>query len=83
MRRVDASQLRDARIPAVGSLTRSATLTGYESLATSLGMDSPHMLQMVSLPTEALCDPDILISLDSVARLLHESALRSRHPECR
>ena len=78
MRRFDVRQLRDERIPEVGSLTRSATLTGYESLATAVGLDPAHMLQMEDLPTEALSDPDMLIGVDGVARLLSNSALQSR-----
>ena len=77
MRRDDASQLRDERIPELGSLVRSATLAGYDSLAISLGLDPVCMLQMANLPTEALSNPDILVSLDAVARLLEESAHQS------
>lgn len=78
MRRPVVLELRDEQIPDVGCLTRSATLTGYESLALSVGLDPVRMMQMAKLPIEALSDPDIFISLDSVATLLEESARQSR-----
>lgn len=77
MRRLDSADLRDEQMPEVGSLARTAALTGYESLAQSLGLDAVRMLQAAKLPFEALCDPDMLVSLDAVAWLLEESARQS------
>ena len=77
MRRAHLHEIRDAQIPEIGCLTRSATLTGYETLASSVGLDPAHMLQLANLPTEALRDPEILISVDAVSALLEATAKES------
>lgn len=77
MHRAHPSEIQNAQIPEIGCLTRSATLTGYETLASSVGLDPAHMLQMANLPTEALRDPEILISVDSVSALLEATASES------
>ena len=56
------------------ALTRSASLTDYEQVARSVGLDPFHMLRMAKLPAKALDDPNVLISADSVGWLLEESA---------
>jgi AraC-like DNA-binding protein len=78
MRRPRLCELRDEQMPEVGSQTRSAALTGYETLASSVGLDPAHMLRNANLPIESLSDPDVLVGVDSVATLLEESARQSR-----
>ncbi|MGA7815563.1 AraC family transcriptional regulator [Caballeronia sp.] len=56
------------------SLTRSASLTDYEHVARSVGLDPLRMLQMAKLPATVLDDPNMMISADSVGWLLEESA---------
>src|SRR5678816_2216928 len=56
------------------ALTRSASLTDYEQVARSVGLDPFRMLRMAKLPAKALDDPNLLISADSVGWLLEESA---------
>lgn len=61
------------------TLTRSASLTAYEQVARSVGLDPFHMLRMAKLPARVLDDPNIMISIDSVGWLLQESARLSGH----
>jgi AraC-like DNA-binding protein len=61
----------------VHTLTRSASLTDYEHVARSVGLDPFRMLRTVNLPPGALDDPNMMISCDSVAWLLEESARMS------
>lgn len=56
------------------SLTRSASLTDYEHVARSVGLDPFRMLRMAKLPARVLDDPNLMISADSVGWLLEESA---------
>ena len=56
------------------TLTRSASLTDYEPVARSVGLDPFRMLRMAKLPAGVLDDPNLLISADSVGWLLEESA---------
>ena len=56
------------------ALTRSASLTDYDHVARSVGLDPFRMLRMAKLPAAVLDDPDLMISADSVAWLLEESA---------
>ena len=56
------------------TLTRSASLTDYEPVARSVGLDPFRMLRMAKLPAGVLDDPNLLISVDSVGWLLEESA---------
>jgi AraC-like DNA-binding protein len=56
------------------TLTRSASLTHYEQVARSVGLDPFRMLRLARLPASALDDPNIMISSDSVGWLLEESA---------
>lgn len=55
-------------------LTRSASLTDYESAARSVGLDPFRMLRMARLPAGILDDPNMLIDAGSVGWLLEESA---------
>jgi hypothetical protein len=52
-------------------------LKGYETLALSVGLEPLDLLKAVDLEPEILANPDMLISVDSVATLLEESARRS------
>jgi len=56
------------------ALTRSASLTDYEHVARSVGLDPFRMLRIAKLPARALDDPNLMISADSVGWLLEESA---------
>src|SRR4249920_3629253 len=56
------------------TLTRSASLTDYEHVARSVGLDPFRMLRLAKLPAKVLDDPNLMISADSVAWLLEESA---------
>jgi AraC-like DNA-binding protein len=56
------------------ALTRSASLTDYEPVARSVGLDPFRMLRMAKLPARVLDDPNMMISADSVGWLLEESA---------
>ncbi|MEJ8815949.1 AraC family transcriptional regulator [Variovorax ureilyticus] len=77
MRRIDALEQRDGARGSAGRLTRGATLAGYERLARSVDLDPIVMLDAAGLPGKVLSDPDTLISVDSVAVLLEESARQS------
>jgi AraC-like DNA-binding protein len=61
------------------TLTRSASLTDFEQVARSVGLDPFRMLRMTRLPASVLDDPNIMISSDSVGWLLEESARLSGH----
>ncbi|SEB19124.1 AraC family transcriptional regulator [Variovorax sp. YR216] len=78
MRRLDALELRPSLAQIGGRLTRGATLTGYEDLARSKGLDPVSMSRSAGLPLKVLSDPDTLVSIDSVATLLEASARESR-----
>ena len=56
------------------ALTRSASLTDYDHVARSVGLDPFRMLRMAKLPAKVLDDPNMMISADSVGWLLEESA---------
>ncbi|WP_431275941.1 AraC family transcriptional regulator [Variovorax ureilyticus] len=77
MRRLDVLELRDEKSQATGQLTRGATLTDYDALARSVGLDPVRMVKAAGLPPAVLCSKDTLISVDSVAALLEASARAS------
>ena len=56
------------------TLTRSASLTDYEEVARSVGLDPFRMLRMAKLPARVLDDPNMMIDAGSVGWLLEESA---------
>ena len=56
------------------ALTRSASLTDYEVVARSVGLDPFRMLRMAKLPARVLDDPNMMIDAGSVGWLLEESA---------
>lgn len=55
-------------------LIRSASLTDYASLASSVGLDPVRMARRAGIPRACLYDPDIKIRASAVARLLDASA---------
>jgi AraC-like DNA-binding protein len=55
-------------------LVRSASLTDYADLASSVKLDPYRMLRRVGIPRACLFDPDIKIRASAVARLLEASA---------
>jgi AraC-like DNA-binding protein len=59
------------------ALVRAAGLSGYESLASELGLDVPLVLRHAGLSRQALRDPDSLIPYRAVMLLLEQSALES------
>jgi AraC-like DNA-binding protein len=62
------------KVTAMPNLTRSASLTDFDRVARSVGLDPLRMLRLAKLPAKALHDPNLMISADSVAWLLEESA---------
>jgi AraC-like DNA-binding protein len=58
------------------ALTRAARLTGYETLARSLGVDPRQELQRVGIPLRSLENPDALINYESFLRLLENTAVK-------
>ncbi|NLP64802.1 AraC family transcriptional regulator [Paraburkholderia sacchari] len=54
--------------------TRSASLSDYEPLARSVGLDPLRMVRLAKLPVRALNDPNLMIDVTSVVWLLEESA---------
>jgi AraC-like DNA-binding protein len=58
----------------MSNLIRSASLTDYEYIARSVGLDPFRMLRLAKLPARVLDDPNLLISIDPVCWLLEESA---------
>lgn len=59
------------------AFTRSATLTDYWSVAHSLGLDPRQMLAEAGISEELLADPDALIGIPQVTKLLENSAQKS------
>ncbi|MNF68674.1 HTH-type transcriptional regulator VirS [compost metagenome] len=58
----------------MSNLIRSASLTDYEHIARSVGLDPLRMLRLAKLPPQVLDDPNLLVSIDPVCWLLEESA---------
>jgi AraC-like DNA-binding protein len=55
-------------------LTRSASLTDFDRLARSLGLDPMRLLRAAKLPAACFSDPDLIISASSVAWMLEEAS---------
>lgn len=62
-------------------LIRSATLSTYEQLAGSLGLDVPALLSRFGIPLQAVRDPDLLIPYQAFINLLEHSAYVGRCPD--
>lgn len=58
----------------MSQLVRSASLSGYDQLARSLGLNPSRMAAAAGAPRAAFDDPDLKISGEAVARLLEASA---------
>jgi len=77
MLRTEVRKFRDGDQHAVAHLTRGATLAGYEHVARTFGLEPFRILSDAGVPIAALVNRDGLISIDSVAVLLEESARQS------
>ncbi len=55
---------------------RSAALTGYVDLATSVGVDPYRLVAAEGLPSACLSNPDLRIPADAINRLVEAPALR-------
>lgn len=58
-------------------LVRAAGITGFEELATSLGVDVPTAVQRVGLTLKAVREPEAMISYFAVMQLLERAARES------
>jgi len=65
----------------VPHMSRSAVLTGYAALATSVGLDPHRMVREAGLPLACLTDPDLKVPSAAIARLLEASAIRAEVPD--
>ena len=61
----------------MSGLIRSASLTHYADVARSAGLDPHRMLSEFGLPPGCLKEPDLMVPIDAVRRLLEASAERS------
>jgi AraC-like DNA-binding protein len=61
----------------VTGLIRSASLTHYAEVARRCGLDPARMLSEFGLPPRCLADPELVVPVDAVRRLIEESAARS------
>lgn len=62
-------------------LVRAAGLSGYERLASELGLDVARVVHRVGLTLHALREPNALISYRALMQLLEMSARDSRRPD--
>lgn len=58
-------------------LVRSASLTHYADIARKVGLDPARLVREFGLPPGCLDDPDLVVPVDAVRRLLEASAERS------
>lgn len=61
----------------MASLVRAACLTNYDEVARASGLDSARMLLDAGLNPSVLGEPDLMIPVDKVGRLLQTSAAQS------
>ncbi len=61
----------------MASLVRAACLTNYAEVATASGLNAARMLFDAGLSPSVLDEPDLMIPVDKVGRLLHASAQMS------
>lgn len=59
------------------SLVRAACLTNYDDVAKASGLNPDRMLLEADLTPSVLAEPDLMIPVERVGRLLQASALRS------
>lgn len=62
------------------ALVRSASLTGFATLAAECGVDAGALVVEVGLPRNCLDEPDLMIPVLSVGRLLELAAAKGREP---
>lgn len=65
----------------MSAFVRAAALSGYQSLAHSMGLDVPALMKRFEIPVCALHEPDRLISYPAFINLLEESALLGHCPD--
>jgi AraC-like DNA-binding protein len=58
----------------MSQLGRSAGLTGFLDLASEAGLDAYAIAATVGLPREVLTSPDLLVSVESMARMIEMAA---------
>ena len=68
---------RDTHGVPMTSLIRSASLSQYAEVARHCGLDPDRMLSQFGLPPRSLADPELMVPIDAVRRLLEASAERS------
>jgi AraC-like DNA-binding protein len=56
---------------------RSGSLTGFPEVARKAGLDPPRLMREFGLPRGCLGEPDLMIPIEPVARLLEAAAERS------
>lgn len=61
----------------MASLVRAACLTNYDEVARTAGLNSARMLLDAGLSPSVLAEPDVMIPVDKVGRLLQASAQQS------
>lgn len=61
----------------MASLVRAACLTDYSEVASACGLNPSRMLLDAGLPPSVLSEPDLMIPVECVGRLLQASALAS------
>lgn len=61
----------------MASLVRAACLTNYDQVARASGLNSTRMLFDAGLSPNVLSEPDVMIPVDKVGRLLQASAIES------
>lgn len=62
------------------ALVRSASLTGFATLAAECGIDARALAAQAGLPRNCLDEPDLMIPVLAVGRLLELAAARGREP---
>ncbi|MGB6007380.1 AraC family transcriptional regulator [Castellaniella sp.] len=61
----------------MSSLVRAASLTNYSEVARAIGLDPVRMLYEAGLSPSVLREPDLMIPVELVGKLLHMSAVTS------
>ncbi len=64
----------------MSALVRSASLTGFAALAAECGVDARTLAAEAGLPRNCLDEPDLMIPVLAVGRLLEFAAARGREP---
>ncbi len=64
----------------MSALVRSASLTGFATLAAECGVDARALAAEVGLPRNCLDEPDLMVPVLAVGRMLELAAARAREP---